>query len=382
MSTYFITGATGVVGSALVPVLLENPGHSVSLLIRAESSARLHQRLDDLFAYWNWGHDKHDLRARVHPIAGDVCLPRFGISPDNYAELARACTHIVHCAGKVQMNLPLEEARASAIDSARNVVDLARASMVNGQFNKVEFVSTIGVSGRMGGLVPETWITKPRRFHNSYEQAKAEAELYIQDQADRGLRVTVHRPSMVVGNSVTGEIIHFQVFYHLCEFLSGKRTFGVFPHLGESCLDVIPADIVARAIAWASKCEETSGRILHLCSGPTGSIRLTDLRTQVRAAFQEYGETLPFLSLGLPTGVFRASLPILRMLASDKMKRALNALPIFLDYLAESQQFENENSKALLSGAGIEIPAINSYLDKMLSFYLSNRRPASGAHTG
>ena len=52
-----------------------------------------------------------------------------------------------------------------------------------------------------------------------------------------GLPATIHRPSMVVGDSQTGKVIHFQVFYHLCEFLSGRRTLGIVPDTGDAALD-------------------------------------------------------------------------------------------------------------------------------------------------
>mgnify|MGYP001812232941 FL=1 len=52
LKTYFITGATGAVGSALVPVLLEDPAVQVKLLIRASSIAVLSERLESLFRFW------------------------------------------------------------------------------------------------------------------------------------------------------------------------------------------------------------------------------------------------------------------------------------------------------------------------------------------
>ena len=53
----------------------------------------------------------------------------------------------------------------------------------------------------------------------------------------------------------TGRTIHFQIVNHLCEFLSGVRTFGVMPHLGQTRLDTVPVDWVADAICWASSHE-------------------------------------------------------------------------------------------------------------------------------
>ena len=48
MSIYFLTGGTGAVGSAIVPVLLAEPDTEVRLLLRADSDAALAQRLEDL----------------------------------------------------------------------------------------------------------------------------------------------------------------------------------------------------------------------------------------------------------------------------------------------------------------------------------------------
>ncbi|MDV7391197.1 hypothetical protein RZS08_07585, partial [Arthrospira platensis SPKY1] len=92
-----------------------------------------------------------------------------------------------------------------------------------------------------------------------------------------------HRPSMVVGAAATGRIIHFQIFYHLCEFLSGRRTFGLFPRLGTARLDTIPVDGVARAIGWAGGRPEWAGRVLHPCAGPEQATRLKRLCLSARS---------------------------------------------------------------------------------------------------
>ncbi len=151
------------------------------------------------------------------------------------------------------MNLELEVARQHALGSAKNIVELALACEASGSLQKIEYVSTVGVAGRMPGILPESWITQPREFHNTYEQAKAEAEDYLREQIEQhNLPVTVHRPSMVVGDSKTGKIIHFQVFYYLCEFIAGRRTLGILPYFGDAVVDTVPVDYVAQVIKWSS----------------------------------------------------------------------------------------------------------------------------------
>jgi len=236
------------------------------------------------------------------------------------------------------------------------------------RLEKVEFVSTVGVGGHLA-VVPETWLTAPRAFHNTYEQAKAEAEAYIQGEVERGLPLTVHRPSMVVGEATTGKIIHFQIFYHLCEFLSGRRTFGLFPRLGTVRLDTIPVDVVARAIVWASGRPELAGRVLHLCAGPERATPLTELRERVRGLFAARGLRVP-PCLSLPPWLFSGMLHLASRFMAAETRRAAGTLPVFLDYLGSDQRFESTATDRLLEEAGIVVPGWESYVEAVVGAYL------------
>ncbi len=372
MKTYFITGATGAVGSAVVQLLLRDENTLIQPLIRAQSPEQLDARVGDLLGFLGFSPAQQAIRQRIQAISGDIGLPRFGMDDAVYNKLTSECTHIVHCAGRVRMNLPMEEARKAAVDAAGNVIGLAQACQ---QLDKVEFVSTVGVAGRNVGSVPEDWITNERAFHNTYEASKAEAETYIAKEIAHGLPITVHRPSMVVGNSSSGKIVHFQVFYHLCEFISGRRTRGFLPHFGTACLDTIPVDYVARAIVWSSQQAATRGRILHLCSGPKEAIKIQELQHRVREQFRLADRALP-KTHSIPPSLFRAALPLIGVLVPKEVRRAVKTLPIFLDYLADIQYFANDETRTLLEPEGIEVPPVASYLGKVLGYYL-RRRPQS-----
>ena len=182
--TYFVTGATGAIGSALIPILLQDTETRVRLLLRAKSSEDLASRLEALFGFWQTHADDIPTRSRVKTLRGDVTLPRFGLDDADYQALCNECTHIVHSAGNVRMNLPIDQARRSSVDSARNIIELAKHCP---NLLKVEFVSTVGVGGRTHGAVPEEWVLTPRGFHNTYEQAKWEAEDTIRAELEDGL---------------------------------------------------------------------------------------------------------------------------------------------------------------------------------------------------
>jgi thioester reductase-like protein len=373
MKHYFVTGATGVVGSSLVPVLLRDPEARLRLLIRAGSQNELSKRLETLFRFWGVSADDAAVRTRVAALAGDTTLPQFGLAADAYRDLSASCTHIFHAAGLVRMNLPLEDARRSAVGSARNVVALARQCPA---LRKLDFVSTVGVGGRLQQAIPERWLTEPRAFHNTYEQAKAEAEDFLREQAAQSpLPLTVHRPSMVVGDSRDGRIIGFQVFYFLCEFLSGRRTFGLYPDFGDARLDIIGCDIVAEAIAGASNDPKTIGRVLHLCSGPRDALRIEELKHTVRRAFVARGIAVPPARV-LPRRWYSRLARTGAMVAPPDLRKALATLPIYLDYLADSQAFDDAEFLGWLAARGVHRPAPATYLGRILDYYLAQRHDA------
>jgi nucleoside-diphosphate-sugar epimerase len=311
--------------------------------------------------------DGSETANRITALRGDVTLPRFGLDDDTYRRVASGTTHIVHSAAIVKMNLPLEEARHSAVSSVKAILELAEQCRSNGNLQKVDIVSTVGVSGLTPGLMPEEPMLHVEKFHNTYEASKSEAERYI--FANQGqLPVTIHRPSMVVGHSQTGKIIHFQVFYHLCEFLSGRHTHGVIPQIKGVSLDTIPVDYVAMAIVYSAlNPEKTKGRIFHLCSGPDSAMPIGELASRVSQAM---GGKSPFT---IPYGVFRHGLGIMARFSGERNRKALRNLPIFLNYLELPQQFSNQVSKPFFEGAGIQNLSPYAYLPTVLGYYLKSR---------
>jgi thioester reductase-like protein len=373
MNRLFLTGGTGVIGSALVPLWLDSADTAIALLMRSKGRAGVRERLTELGRFWGLAPD--DVRwSRIEIVEGDAALPRFGLNESRFQQLGRSITHIVHCAGAVKMTLPIAEARAHAVVPAAATLELADLSRASGRLQKVDIVSTVGVGGRTPGMIPERPLSDVSLFHNSYEQAKSEAEQLVFNRWSE-IPVTVHRPSMVVGDSRTGRIISFQVFYHLCEFLSGKRTAGLMPVLEQATLDLVPVDYVARAIHWSSSNAAATGKVLHLSSGPQHAIRLPDLVGKVRSRARLAGQSLPKIRY-VPLGAFRVLVPMLSLFAGRTVKRALSNLELFLAYLEEKQSFANTETRALLRASGITLPTPSQYLDVVLDYYEHTRGAA------
>ncbi len=381
MRTVLLTGATGAIGSVLTKYLLNEERTRVRVVLRAQSAAHVDERLRDLLGFCGIPPNDPSVSGRVEALAGDVTVPRLGLDEFAYRRLAGEVTHVIHSAGNVKLNRPLDEARRSAVGAAGHIVSFTDACRTNGHFQKLEFVSTVGVAGRMAGTVPERAFPEPRSFRNSYEAAKAEAETLVLSEMARGLPATIHRPSMVVGESSGGKIIQFQVFYYLCEFLSGRRTAGIIPDAHDVRLDIVPADYVARAIQVSSMRGDATGQIFHLCSGPRQAPLINDLACRVREFFISRGRRAPSLRPIAPA-LMRTFLPIARWLVPGKAGRSLQSLSYLLAYLDEPQTFANDRSQAFFSAAGVTLPPVDSYLDAVLSYYLGREDASADISVG
>lgn len=369
MNHYFLTGATGNIGSALVPLLLQNEG-IFHLLIRADNEAHLEQRFLDLCRFWDIGSSV--ARARMIPCRGDMTVPRFGLDAGQYAAISGECSHIIHCGGVVRMNLPIEEARKSAAGVARQIVRLGETLQEKGCLKKIDFVSTVGVIGKSAKTLTEELVTEPRAFHNTYEQAKAEAEEYLHPfMAEGRLPITIHRPSMVVGDSKTGRVKSFQVFYHLCEFLSGKKTFGLLPRLDGAKLDIIPVDYVARVIAWSVHSNTTAGTFIHECAGKEDALQVTELEKRLQDyAYFKKGTSRPCgRNVYIPLAQFNSAVRLLSLFLPKREKKVLRTLPHFLDYLHDPQEFSDRITTRRLSEKIVK-PKIDGALPEIIDYYI------------
>ncbi|MFC1479122.1 SDR family oxidoreductase [Planctomycetota bacterium] len=357
MKHVFITGATGVIGSRLVPLYGADPDTQVTCLIRARSQVKTDKRLEDLRTFW--GDNK--LNGSIKGIKGDITEPFLGISRKEYNCLADSVTHIVHCAGNVRFNQSLEEARKNAVTSTGNILDLADICMNRGNLQKVETVSTLGVAGRTEGLVEEKAVLQKKDFRNTYEASKWEAEHLMYRALDRGVPLTIHRPSMVVGDSENGKVIRFQVFYYVCELLSRIRLLRTVKSF---TFDIIPVDYVARALYLSSCSDDTAGSIFHHCSGPEQSLSFMGLEEKVSEYFSRRSVKLPlFLS--------RHILPKVSFLFPRNIRIMLKNLPCFLKYLEGKQLFSNCRSTQYFPEKGLTLPNIQNYIDKVMEYYIS-----------
>jgi hypothetical protein len=84
--------------------------------------------------------------------------------------------------------------------------------------------------------------------------------------------------------------------------------------------------------------------------------------------YASLGQHLPRTKI-LPVSAFVACLPVVSFFAPEKTKRALKTLPVFLDYLRDSQYFGNEMTLQTLEKHGILLPPPAEYVDTVIRKY-------------
>lgn len=348
-----LTGATGQVGAALLPRLLADPDAQVAALVRARDDAHLERRAEELSALAGPGAD------RLYVVRGDTTVAGLGVSPAERSELFAEVTSILHAAAAVRFDLPEEELVRQNVEATEAVLDFARSLHAHGQLRRFDYVSTAYVAGTRTGLCREDELDEGQDFRNGYERSKCAAEGRVRAAMARGLPATIHRPSIVVGDSHTGVTRSFNVLYWpLKVYLRGWwRTFPGHP---ETRVDVVPVDWLADAITFLRDDPASLGRTVHLCLGPTAPT-VRDIEATIRRITG--GPPLHYVDPDLYTRVIRPMLwPLFLSERGESIRRGGS---VFLPYFKSNPIFDVTHRDAL----GVPVPPrVDDYLERVLRY--------------
>lgn len=146
-----VTGVTGFVGEALLHLMLtEVPGVRVSLLVRPKGSTSGTARIAALL--------KKPIFAEVVEAAGgieELMAARVGVVEGDLAdtpELPKGLDAVVHCAGDVSFDPPVDEGFRTNVVGTRELLARVRES---GPDVHYVHISTAYVAGRRRGSIPE-----------------------------------------------------------------------------------------------------------------------------------------------------------------------------------------------------------------------------------
>jgi len=256
-----LTGATGFVGMEVLARVLEQTDHDVIALVRADDDAAAQARVDEMLTTLV-APAARPRDGRVRALAADLESPGLGLSPVARHRLARKISAVVHCAASISFTLPIDEARLINVEGTREIVKLALDAQDRGGLERFIHVSTAYVAGDRIGLVSEQDGDVGQGFRNTYERTKLEAEEVVRDS---GLPAAIVRPSVIVGDSVTGWTQAFNVVYWPLQAFA-RGLFPSVPGEPDACLDIVPVDVVADALLELLRGPVRGGNF-HIVSG-------------------------------------------------------------------------------------------------------------------
>ena len=256
-----LTGATGFLGMEALGRVIGHTDRAVIALVRAPDDGAAQDRLDAVLAMLLPPGDR-PRRGRVRALAADLERPNLGLSPSARDRLAGSIGAVVHCAASISFTLELEEAQRINVDGTRAVLALAAEAFEGGSLDRFVHVSTAYVAGDRTGRISEHEGDVGQSFRNTYERTKLEAEHAVHDS---GLPAAIVRPSIVVGDSVTGWTPAFNVIYWPLQAFA-RGLFPTVPADPEGHVDIVPVNVVADALVELLRGPTRTGTF-HVVSG-------------------------------------------------------------------------------------------------------------------
>ncbi|MFI6762864.1 SDR family oxidoreductase [Micromonospora sp. NPDC050417] len=213
--TVLLTGASGVIGTALIPHLA--PAHVVALVHRTACPGA------------------------NESVAGDITAPRLGLDPASYASLASRIEAVVHCAAHTGFVGGPQMAQDVNVAGTRQVTAFAEDAGAPLYYVSTAFVARAELTRQSLGHDSGDAAARPE----DYLDSKRAAEQVVRDS---GVPSVIIRPSVVIGDSRTGAISRFQGLHDISTVLL-RNVLPLLPMPATSRLDFVPCDVVARATA-------------------------------------------------------------------------------------------------------------------------------------
>jgi thioester reductase-like protein len=292
-------------------------------------------------------------RARAQLVAGDVAAIDIGLAGPELRPLAAQVTQLFHAAEINYLGVERPEVRRVNVEGTANILAFAAECP---RLTRLVYCSTALVSGDRVGVVMEDELDEGQSFHDAYEESKFEAEALVQSWIPR-LPITVARPSIIVGDSRTGEADRLEGPYYaiVLHLLSPRGLRLPLPGRGTAPLNMVPVDFVAAALVALSESEEALHKTFHLTDpNPLSTRRVFELVAQTAGKKP-------------PLGRIPARLTSL-LLRTPGLERLMRGPRQALEQFNHFAIYNCRNTVRVLGAQGIDCPPIESYVGALTAY--------------
>jgi amino acid adenylation domain-containing protein/thioester reductase-like protein len=356
----FLTGATGFLGSRLLPELLRRTNAAVCCLVRAADPVAGLRRVRDAAAECGTPLTGDELR-RIAVHCGDVSQPQFAMGDSQWRRMADAVDAVYHCAAWVNAVHPYGVLRPINVMGTSEILLFARS----GRMKRLHYASTLSVfvaTDRNTGMAKESdTLTATRIVYGGYAQTKWAAERLLRDADPDGQFISFYRFGLIAADSQSG---YCPPGDHLGLFIRSLAALGCLPDEGVNhlALDLTPVDYAAAAMAQLSVGPKIDAGTWHIANRQSLTLaRLVEAMNAfglpvARVSRTEWEQRVACRSRG-KSDAWPAYLSLCR--AMGRRDGGGNAFSHFrtMDlFQATDMQFEMENTMAGLAGSGIVCP--------------------------
>ena len=365
----FVTGATGFLGSHLAYRLLEQ-GHRVTALARGGKNASARERvLDVLQKCALSGSLSNEQVDRLDVLEGDIAQARLGLDEDAFNRAAANTQEIWHSAASLSFaEEERDEIFAMNVGGTRHLLELVMQSPTR----RFHHISTAYIAGTKE-FATEAEINTGQTFRNAYEASKCEAELLVAAAHSRNDAIaTIYRPSIVIGDSVTGRATHFHGVYAFIRglYAGGARLRrklgpGETVHLPmrvvgktSGTLNFVPMDYVVNGMLQIGSTEASVGGTYHLAN-PFPTPNTLWLPNICRL-------------MGV-TGIELVDASVFEKEPPTKLESLFQKqMAFYYMYLQGEPRFDCTRTLEALKGTGIECPRASAeFIEKMIGWYVN-----------
>jgi len=296
MKHVLLTGATGLLGNYLLRDLLQ-AGQPVAVLVRPTRKMSARQRVEQFLT--GWEQTLHQRLPRPVVLEGDISQPDLGLDGHSIRWVAEYCDRIIHNAASLQFHATSSQGEpwASNVGGTTHMLEFCKSTQIRQLFH----VSTAYVAGLRSGRVLESEVDVGQAMSNDYERSKLDAEKLIRE-ADFLDNLTVFRPGIIIGDSVTGFTTTYHGFYAALQLVHTILK-GWIPnetgliggqHVrlnlgGDETKHLVPVDWVSAVMAHVILSPECHGKTYHLVPQHPVTTRL--IRDVMEESARFYGPT-------------------------------------------------------------------------------------------
>ncbi len=344
--TIFVTGFPGFIASRLLRRLAQEGGRYL-LLVQPTLAERAHAELKSIAA--ESGKPVSDFML----LEGDITEADLGLSSHTLERARAETTTIFHLAAVYDLAVARELAMSVNVEGTRNVNQFALSLP---RLRHYHYVSTCYVAGKRTGIIYENELRHSAGFRNFYEETKHLAEVEV-DRLKPELPITIHRPSVVCGDSETGETVKYDGIYYLIRYILKWPALLSALNIGNSVvsLNLVPVDFVVNAMAALVRDPLAIGQTLQLADPNPLS---------TRELFNEISRTLAGREAlaTVPASLVESSLML-------SVSPKLSGLPhSAVPYFFLKQTYDTTRATQLLAPRGISCPPFPSYVGAIVDY--------------